>query len=786
MIAGKPPFNGQNHFDLLKNIQHQAVRLPNDVRVSKECVQLLRILLARKPPARANFQEFFEACDAFVGLGCNGTTEVSRSLGGANDLKPLRAKMDLCAISENLEGVSDSSDGKNSEEQSRRSQQPSEMRSHEAPAPSSSQLANNIPNMAKTQMNNMSSNAIVQVRQDHLNRPGVVTPPFNPLSAPAPPPALSTGVQDSYRLGRPSVFAPLQGSPNLPPSMNPTGNPPVLSLQDVSPPGGAPIPAPRTGFLQMRPQPNGILSSMKQQQQHAQQQLAINRRTGAVYGKRGSIGGETFDSGFVLVEHSGCRSRPGSGNASPAGSIVRANNESPVSSPKTHQTHQQSGHGQSPSSSPYSSNRVTIIDSRSGNAGLLSTSPCTGRALVGNMMGSTTGKSNMPSPPISGGSKFNVSPRSALKTGGCLAHIESLAKMLAVAEDIGRRSITVAHLGDVRAYMAMGLLVARREESQSSSRTSCTPMEGVEEGGEMDYDTPFASSSTRLSFRGRSSIKNAIVEEEEDDDEMPFALSSEDLQTNDEMSQSPANNIISQLVPLIGTNKECSSSEKKEEITTSMIISHFREALMCYIKTLTMMKGSIRAAKKVMNDVDDVINRSSSRSSSNSNNPYTPLKKRCTTSLEWLTGQFSAVLERANAANEQTDKLQNASQFQKTDREPSISVEELIYNHSLKCGREGAVKQLLGHYDAARSCFRSAGLLLETLLMEPKIGDDDRAILQGYVESFADQINELDELLRNQMKASRASGSHVPMAGRASPGFRRQSGGSSSKPSLSS
>mmetsp|Transcript_17654 Transcript_17654/g.35044 ORF Transcript_17654/g.35044 Transcript_17654/m.35044 type:complete len:188 (-) Transcript_17654:185-748(-) len=187
-----------------------------------------------------------------------------------------------------------------------------------------------------------------------------------------------------------------------------------------------------------------------------------------------------------------------------------------------------------------------------------------------------------------------------------------------------------------------------------------------------------------------------------------------------------------------------------------------------------------------MNDVDDVINRSSSRSSSNSNNPYTPLKKRCTTSLDWLTGQFSAVLERANAANEQTDKLQNASQFQKTDTEPSISVEELIYNHSLKCGREGAVKQLLGHYDAARSCFRSAGLLLETLLMEPKIGDDDRAILQGYVESFADQINELDGLLRNQMKASRVSGSHVPMAGRASPGFRRQSGGSGSKPSLSS
>ncbi|KAL7468008.1 hypothetical protein ACHAXS_008230 [Conticribra weissflogii] len=787
MIAGKPPFNGQNHMDLLKNIQRQAVRLPTDVRVSKECVHLLRILLARKPTTRANFQSFFDACDAFVALGCNGKADDSRSLEVANDLRPLRAKMDLCAISENNEGVSEASDGNNSEEQSRRGQHRFDMQTQAAPLASQAQSVSNIPHMATTQTNVVANNVMVQVRQDQLSRPGVVTPPFHPLSAPMPPPALSAGVQESYRLGRPSVFAPLQGSPNLSPSLNPSGNPPILSLQDVSPSGGAQVSAPRAGFLQMRLQTDGVLSSMRHQQhQQQQQQLAINRQSNSAYGKRGSFVGETFDSGFVLVEHSGCKSRPGSGQGSPAGSIVRANNESPVSSPTTYQSHQQSGHGQSSPSPAYPSNRVTIIDARSGTTGLLSTSPCTGRALVGNMMGTNSGKSNMPSPPISGGSKFNISPRSALKSGGCLAHIESLAKMLAVAEDIGRRAITVAHLGDVRAYMAMGLLVARREESQSSSRTSCTPMEGVEEGGEMDYDTSFASSSARVSIRERNSIKNAIVEEEEEDDEMPFALSSEDLGANDEMSQSPANNIISQLAPLVGTNNAGSGSENKDEITPVMIISHFREALMCYIKTLTMMKGSIRAAKKVMSDVEDVINRSSPRSSSNNNNPYTPLRKRCTTSLDWLSSQFSAVLERADAANDQIAKLQNGNQIPKEDDELSTSLEELIYYHSLKCGREGAVKQLLGHYDAARSCFRSAGLLLETLLMEPKVGDDDRAILQGYVESFADQINELDGLVRTQMKASRALGSHNQMTGSVSSGFRRQSGGSGPKPALSS
>ena len=72
MIAGRPPFHGENHMDLLRNIQQKAVRLPPDLKVSKECVKLLRILLNRNPLARAGFQDFVAASDAFVGLGCNG------------------------------------------------------------------------------------------------------------------------------------------------------------------------------------------------------------------------------------------------------------------------------------------------------------------------------------------------------------------------------------------------------------------------------------------------------------------------------------------------------------------------------------------------------------------------------------------------------------------------------------------------------------------------------------------------------------------------------------------
>ena len=81
-----------------------------------------------------------------------------------------------------------------------------------------------------------------------------------------------------------------------------------------------------------------------------------------------------------------------------------------------------------------------------------------------------------------------------------------------------------------------------------------------------------------------------------------------------------------------------------------------------------------------------------------------------------------------------------------------------MYNHSLACGRDGAVKHLLGQFDAARSCYRSAGLLAETLLMESNIGSDDRRILEGYVDGFAARITELDEMMLQQ---SRSTGSNA-------------------------
>lgn len=120
MIAGKTPFNGNNHLDLLKNIKTKAVRLPANVRVSKEFVQLLKLLLNRKPSNRAGFKAFYDASEAFVALGCSGTADVVTS-SKYIDTRPMQAKssgqkiverevcaqMNLCAISEN-EGAGES------------------------------------------------------------------------------------------------------------------------------------------------------------------------------------------------------------------------------------------------------------------------------------------------------------------------------------------------------------------------------------------------------------------------------------------------------------------------------------------------------------------------------------------------------------------------------------------------------------------------------------------------------------------------------------------------------
>ncbi|EEY65264.1 protein kinase, putative [Phytophthora infestans T30-4] len=66
MLAGRPPYGGANHVQLLANIERQPLRFPPTLQLSRPCRQLLVALLQRKPALRLGFAEFF--ADPFVDL----------------------------------------------------------------------------------------------------------------------------------------------------------------------------------------------------------------------------------------------------------------------------------------------------------------------------------------------------------------------------------------------------------------------------------------------------------------------------------------------------------------------------------------------------------------------------------------------------------------------------------------------------------------------------------------------------------------------------------------------
>ncbi|KAG7378596.1 Serine/threonine-protein kinase ulk2 [Phytophthora boehmeriae] len=80
MLAGRPPYGGANHVQLLANIERQPLRFPPTLQLSRSCRHLLVALLQRKPALRLGFAEFF--ADPFVDLQPlpehNGEAEVAR------------------------------------------------------------------------------------------------------------------------------------------------------------------------------------------------------------------------------------------------------------------------------------------------------------------------------------------------------------------------------------------------------------------------------------------------------------------------------------------------------------------------------------------------------------------------------------------------------------------------------------------------------------------------------------------------------------------------------------
>ena len=652
MIAGKPPFNGENHIDLLRNIQRKAVRLPNDVRVSKECVNLLRILLNRNPLSRAGFNEFIAATNAFVALGCAGIAPVE-AIGTAH--RP-SMKMDLGTIHEDHNAASMMTAA--SEEQFESSRALAQIR---VPSPLSAQTT------------------------------GLSTPPFGPMTSPA------------------SVFVspPLDARPShrQPQSINPRFAP----LQP-SPPQST------MNYGQSKIVAPSIPNLADGQSMQGQIQLTTFQQSNPPLRETSSLQQSTDESEFVMVEH---------------GSAIHGEASSSTSSSQGRLSKQNRGEIMV----------ISDVRTRTGPLrGMLSTSPGTGGMLV-NLMG-------MGSRP-----RLLHQSSSSISAPGLDAQIESSSQMIAAAEDVGRRAISVAHLGDTRAYMAMRCLIGIQS---GSSYLSSAPMEGVEESDEnssanvtnIDEGSSLSTEVTGQVRRRTSSTDRSMVDEEE----MPFAIRAEHAPKKDTTfvpipSRSGTESLYrkSTIVP----------SKVDPKVSSQLVRLRFGEALTSYLKALSMIKSVLGAVQKVKKDME--IARGQCQMISEQGNRVDILLKRCDTTTSWLTGQFTGVLERADASNQEISKLPGSSTGECPDAIPVTSAKELIYNHALACGRDAAVKQLLGQFEAARSCYRTAGLLAETLLMEPNVGAEDRNILEGYVDCFSARITELDAATSQQSHRSLVS-----------------------------
>lgn len=61
LITGRPPFGGQNHVQLLRNIEKTEAVIPSVIagELTDSCTSLVRLLLRRNPVERLSFEEFF-------------------------------------------------------------------------------------------------------------------------------------------------------------------------------------------------------------------------------------------------------------------------------------------------------------------------------------------------------------------------------------------------------------------------------------------------------------------------------------------------------------------------------------------------------------------------------------------------------------------------------------------------------------------------------------------------------------------------------------------------------
>ncbi|CAG9463003.1 unnamed protein product [Pedinophyceae sp. YPF-701] len=84
MLVGRPPFTGQNHIHLLKNIERREAKIPHSTAqdLSQDCQDLVARLLRRRPTERLTFQDFF--AHPFMNEESSELSPLGSRVGGAS------------------------------------------------------------------------------------------------------------------------------------------------------------------------------------------------------------------------------------------------------------------------------------------------------------------------------------------------------------------------------------------------------------------------------------------------------------------------------------------------------------------------------------------------------------------------------------------------------------------------------------------------------------------------------------------------------------------------------
>ena len=264
-----------------------------------------------------------------------------------------------------------------------------------------------------------------------------------------------------------------------------------------------------------------------------------------------------------------------------------------------------------------------------------------------------------------------------------MAHTCVRPQMLAAAEDIGRRGVNVAHVGDMKAYSAMRFVNSSDAVPSPPPADSCPP--------------PPSEISAPPSATNSASTSTSTI----------TANSSEKSTHTGPPSVAELPQLSPLLEPLATPTSAPPPAVESASSLTSQIqaYTHLKEALALYVYALKLMKGAVSAAQRVM----VVVRATIQQNQQGVMDSHQALLGRCEVSQKWLSAQFNGILDRAEAGNKQVTQLEMI--VPATTRQSDVeSAQELVYNFVMRCGREGATKQLLSQFAEAKVRGKAAGV----------------------------------------------------------------------------